>query len=93
MTFGIVAAVWVGWGLRMGRMDPEAARWMGGRGMRLRSIGTTVLWVAWSIFLVVWLYFYADNYSGYQNVAIIFVSLLIAGGVSAAVWAGWRGRP
>ena len=44
---------------------------------------------AWMIFLVIWLLFYATDYSAYQNLAIIFVSILVGLAFLAASWASW----
>ena len=46
--------------------------------------------VGWIIFLIVWLFFFADDYSIYQNIAIFIVSLLIEGGIQGPVWIPWR---
>jgi len=46
--------------------------------------------VGWIIFLIVWLFFFADGYSIYQNIAIFIVSLLIEGAIQGLVWIPWR---
>ncbi|MDD3492376.1 MAG: hypothetical protein PHU95_03430 [Candidatus Thermoplasmatota archaeon] len=50
--------------------------------------------VGWLAFLIVWLFFFAADYTGYQNVAILLLSLLVAGAVAGMPWAvwGWRHR-
>ena len=40
----------------------------------------------WLIFLVVWLFFYADRFSLYQNIGIFLASLLVVGLVNALAW-------
>ena len=45
--------------------------------------------VGWLVFLILWFFFYADNYSVYQNIAIFIVSILIVGGILGAAWAPW----
>ena len=40
-------------------------------------------------FLIVWLFFYADAYSVYQNIAVVIVSILVFLGVMGAAWASW----
>ncbi|VVB59470.1 Uncharacterised protein [uncultured archaeon] len=53
-------------------------------------VGISVLVVfGWVIFLVVWLLFYAGSFSGYQNLAVILVSLLVGIAILVASWASW----
>jgi len=51
-----------------------------------RSAASMLLWAAWAGSLILWLYFLADNYTGYQNLALFIVSVLIAGAATAALW-------
>lgn len=50
--------------------------------------------VGWLVFLLVWLIFYAAGYSGYRNVAVLLLSLLVLAGLLGIPWAiwGWRHR-
>jgi len=86
----VIGAAWVGFGLRMGRVASGEAEWEYMRGMQWRGVASLLLWAAWSGLVILWLYFYADAYSGYQNAAVVFVSLLLAAGATAAIWAGVR---
>ncbi len=54
--------------------------------MGWRGIASAIIWIGWVIFLVVWLFFYASSYNGYQNLAVFIVSLLVAGGLSSILW-------
>jgi hypothetical protein len=90
----LYAVVWVGYGLRMGQMyaknEMESVNY---RQVRWRVLVNALIVAGWAVFLLVWLFLYADNYSGYQNIAVLFVSLLVAGGLSAVLWARmWPGR-
>ncbi len=40
-------------------------------------------------FLILWLFFYADAYTVYQNIAVVVVSILVFLGVMGAAWASW----
>ena len=51
-----------------------------------------IMGVGWLVFLILWLFFYAENFSVYQNIAIFIVSLLVVGGVLGAAWAPWGMR-
>ncbi len=52
----------------------------------LRVALSAVIGVAWLIFLIAWLFFYAGEYSVYQNLGILFVSLLLAGALTSVLW-------
>jgi hypothetical protein len=42
--------------------------------------------VAWLIFLILWLYFVAERFSVYQNLAIFLLSVLILGIINSITW-------
>ena len=42
--------------------------------------------IAWLIFLIVWLYFIAERFSVYQNLAIFLLSVLVLGIVNSIAW-------
>ncbi|MFO8133608.1 MAG: hypothetical protein R6U10_06750 [Thermoplasmatota archaeon] len=50
--------------------------------------------MGWLAFLLLWLFFYASGFSGYQNVAVVMLSLLVVAGLLGVPWAiwGWRHR-
>ena len=48
--------------------------------------------IGWLIFLIVWLFFYASRYNGYQNVAIILASILVLGFIVGIPWLIWGRR-
>jgi len=45
--------------------------------------------VGWLIFLVVFLFFYASNYTIYQNIAIFILSILVVCVILGPMWAYW----
>ena len=45
--------------------------------------------VGWLIFLILWLAFYAGDYTAYQNIAIILASILLVFLVLGGSWASW----
>jgi hypothetical protein len=89
VVFGTLAAIWVSWGLRfasqMEGIDQDwreqRRHWFGWRGY-----AATAVWFSWLVLLVIWLFFFAPDYNAYQNIAIIIVSLVVAGGASALLW-------
>ena len=93
IVIGALAAMWASWGLRMaGKIEgasewkQQSKRWFGWRGAV-----STVIWIGWLAWLIIWLFFFAQDYNIYQNIAVFIVSLVIAGGVSGVIW-GTLGR-
>jgi hypothetical protein len=41
------------------------------------------------VFLVVWLFFYADSFTVYQNLAVVVAAILAFIGIMGAAWAHW----
>lgn len=81
---GVLAAAWASWGIKY-------ASKFGGQGTECKKpkgawILNTVAGIGWLIFLIIWLYFYAGDYSGYQNLAIFITSLLVLGAVTSSAW-------
>jgi hypothetical protein len=81
---GILSAAWATWGMRYAsRFGGHGTEWGKPKGTWILN---TVAGLGWLIFIIVWLFFYADDYSGYQNLAIFIVSLLVLGAVSGSTW-------
>ena len=76
---GINGAVWGSWAMRMAPKN-ALGHW------RLRAIVSFVTGAAWVAFLLIWLLAYADSYSVYQNIAVMFVSVLVLGGINGVLW-------
>lgn len=45
--------------------------------------------VGWLVFLILWLFFYAGNYSWEKNVAIFLLSFLVMGCILGIPWMVW----
>ncbi len=90
---GILAAGWATWGIRYAKAThaPEFDKPKG------TMIVNAVAGVGWLIFLVIWLFYYANSYTGYQNLAIFIASLMVLGAITGSAWVlRWmrtRGRP
>ena len=81
---GILAAAWASWGIKY------ASRF-GGDGAECKkptgaSVVNAIAGIGWLIFLIIWLFYYADDYSGYQNLAIFITSVLVLGAVTGSIW-------
>ena len=85
---GLLAAMWAPWGMRMAKMSGVEHPAQLGRPI-LMTIISIVSGIGWVVFLVVWLFNYADDYSGYQNLAVFILSLLVVGIVNGGGWALW----
>jgi len=84
VAIGILAVGWATWGIRYAsRFGHEPHRMREPKGAHIVS---TIAGIGWLIFLVVWLFDYAGNYSGYQNLAVIILSLLVLGAFAGLAW-------
>ena len=66
------------------------ARKMKGFGWRVST--SIISAVGWLSFFIIWLFFYADRYSVYQNIGALIVSVIVFIGVNGAVWGTWAMR-
>ena len=81
---GILAAAWATWGIRYAsQFGGHGAEWTKPKGTWILN---TVAGLGWLIFLIIWLFFYAGEYNGYQNLAILITSLLVLGAVTSSTW-------
>lgn len=84
VLFGLLGAIWASFGMRMQRMyDPGRGWWPAGT--RQGRWARRIIWLGWAISFILWLVYYADDFTGYQNLAVFITSLLVAVGLSAAV--------
>jgi len=42
--------------------------------------------LAWIAFTIIWLFFFASGYTLFENIAIVFIALLILGALNAILW-------
>jgi hypothetical protein len=47
---------------------------------------SVVTGISWFIFLILWLYFFAERISVYKNLAIVLLSILILGIINSVTW-------
>ena len=80
---GILAAAWATWGIRYAKSMGEEPHMEKPKGT---TIVNAIAGIGWLIFIVIWLYNYAQNYNGYQNLAIFIASLMVLGAVTGSVW-------
>jgi len=76
---GVNAAAWVPFGMRYA---PEGEFRKAHTG---KSVISVIIGITVCAFLVVWLLTQADGYTTYQNLAVILASIVIGGGLHAAV--------
>ncbi len=99
LAYGVIGAVviWVFtgvlkslWGIGdVGRHGKGDARMMQMPGFALRVSLSIIVAIAWLVFMILWLFFYAAPYSIFQNLAILLVSVLLVGAVLGPAWASW----
>ena len=61
-------------------------------GLSQRVSGTIIAFFGAIIAIILWLLFYADRFTVYQNVAVVAVILLGFVAIMGAVWAPWGMR-
>jgi hypothetical protein len=59
------------------------------KGLGWRSSLSIIVGVGWLVFIIIWLAFYAGDYTGYQNVSIFILSILIMIIILGIPWAQW----
>ena len=75
------------WGLRF-QTDKEKEMWHT-KGIISRVYFSGFLLVLLGLFLGLWFFLFAEQYSWYQNIAIVIVSILIIGGILGVSWSPW----
>lgn len=58
-------------------------------GLAWRVSLSILVGVGWLVFLILWLFFYAQHYAWERNVAIFLLSLLLLVGILGGPWAYW----
>lgn len=62
-------------------------------GMRWRVLLSVLGPIAWLVFTLLYVGFWATGFSLFQDLVVVLVSILILGGVMAGIWITWAGRP
>ncbi len=57
-----------------------------GRYLRWRTMLSVTVGFGWLIFLVIWLFFYASRYTGYQNLGVILASIIVLSVINSTAW-------
>lgn len=58
-------------------------------GLAPRIAVSTVVGIAWLVFLIIFFAFYADRYTIYQNLAIFLASVLVVAAILGPMWVFW----
>ncbi|MBE0525949.1 MAG: hypothetical protein IH631_03340, partial [Candidatus Thorarchaeota archaeon] len=51
-----------------------------------KEYGTLMSFIAWMAFTIIWLFFFASGYGIIENIAVVFVALLVVGAASSLVF-------
>ncbi|MFW9921500.1 MAG: hypothetical protein ACFFED_18010 [Candidatus Thorarchaeota archaeon] len=51
-----------------------------------KEYATTTGFIAWVIFTIIWLFFFAVNYNILENIAVVFIALLVIGAIITLIW-------
>jgi len=88
VSIGVLAAMWAPWGMRMAKVAGVEHPMQYVR-PTLMTVVSILSGVGWLVFFIVWLFFYAGDYNGYQNFAVVLLSLLVIGIINGGGWALW----
>lgn len=58
-------------------------------GLAPRVAVSAVVCISWLIFLVIFLFFYAQDFGVYKTLAILITSVLVVGAILAPMWIYW----
>jgi hypothetical protein len=53
---------------------------------------TILTMICWAIFMLLYALLWSTDFSLFQNIVIILLSLVVVGGVIALMWVGWAFR-
>lgn len=66
------------------------------RRSKLQQYGSVASIIAWMAFLIYWLFFWANSFPFFQNIAVVFIALLIVMAINAVMHIpleeGWKAR-
>jgi len=86
----LVGAMWLPWGLRH---QSAKDRWMWTRpGFSSRVWVSAGVGCGLLVFLVLWLWTFADRFTRWQNLGAAFILLIVGGIVMTALWVPWGMR-
>ena len=87
IIFLLLGGMWAIWSFRM--IPKKGWEIFKIKGFKWRVITSILLPFVSIIFLILWFWFYAEPFTVWQNIAILFVVLLILGGMLGTIWAHW----
>lgn len=87
ILIAVLLVTWVTWALEFPRLVPPQGPGYGPypAHARLRSGIGGLSAIAWMTFMVVWLFFYASDFTLYENLGVVLASLLIVTGINWTV--------
>jgi hypothetical protein len=81
----LLAVTWVTWGLKHPSYPPPPGYGQNYPWPRWRAALGGASIIAWLAFVVIWLFFYANDFTLYQNVGAVLASLLVVGSFNWAI--------
>lgn len=51
-----------------------------------KGYASAISFIVWIAFTIIWLFFFAAGYGVFENIAIVFIALLIIGALNAVLW-------
>lgn len=87
LLIGVLGVPWAYWAFKQ-QTSVEKEMWKQ-KEFQWRFWVSMLVGLSMILFLIYWFWALAEPYDIYQNLAIFIVSLLIAGGLVAAMWVPW----
>jgi hypothetical protein len=84
---GILGVPWAYWAFK--KQTPVDKEMWKQKGFQWRFWVSIIVGLSFILFLIYWFWAYAEPYNIFQNLAIFIITLLIAGGLVAAMWVPW----
>jgi len=90
ITTLLLGGIWIFW---IVRWFPKVGKTiLKGIGLRWRIWTTFGTPFALTLILTFWFYFFADSFTIYQNIGVVFVLLLLSALIIITIWSSWKKR-
>jgi MFS family permease len=86
---GVISAFWLPWSFKH---DPRVREAWGVHGFVVRVVWSLAIFLGLASIFVWWLWWQAEQYTTYQNLAIFILFVVSIWGMIAPVWVRWRVR-
>ena len=83
----VLGGVWASYGIK--KIPDEGKQIMKAIGFFSRVVVSMIIPLGLMIFLIIWFFFYAEDFDIYKNFAVFLGSILIMIAIISTIWAPW----